>query len=110
MATTMHRLFEATPALSIEEQANLARDLIKANELYKIFNSTNYSSHERNEALEASYNLAKEVLAHLPNDGSALNLLARAEIDKGRLSRANSLLTKALELNPLDENILLNNG
>lgn len=110
MATTMHRLFEATPALSIEEQANLARDLIKANELYKIFNSTSYTSHERNEALEASYNLAKEVLAHLPNDGSALNLLARAEIDKGRLSRANTLLTKALELNPLDENTLLNNG
>ena len=106
----MSHLFEATPALSIEDQANLARDLIKANELYKISNSTGYSAIERNDALDASYRMAKEVLTHLPNDCSALNLLARAEIDKGRISRAQSLLTKALELNPLDENTLLNKG
>ncbi|GEM_PF-1800400 len=110
MATTLSRLFEATPALSLEEQANLARDLIKANELYRISNSTTHTSHERSDALNASHDLAKDVLSRLPNDCSALNLLARTEIDKGRLSHAKALLAKALELNPLDENTLLNNG
>lgn len=110
MASSTSQLFEATPALSLEEQANFARELIRANELYSISNSHQYSESEREKALEESNHIAKSVLMQLPNDCSALNLAARTEMDKGRLSHAQALLNKALELNDHDQNTLLNHG
>lgn len=110
MASSTSPLFEATPALSLEEQANYARELIRANELYSISNSLKFSADERQQALEESNIIAKNVLLQLPNDCSALNLAARTEMDKGQLSKAHALLNKALELNELDQNTQLNFG
>ncbi len=108
MASSTSRLSAATPSLSIESQANIARALIAANELYKISNSTEYSEHERHQALAESSSMVKNILKELPSDPSALNLMARIELDQSEHEHAEALLLKALEISPSDENTLLN--
>ena len=77
MSSSTSRLFEATRSLSLEEQATIARNLIAANELYKISNSLEYSHDERSQALSRSSVLAREALGLMPNNPAALNLVAR---------------------------------
>lgn len=110
MASSMSHLVSTTPSISTEEQANLARMLIQANELYGISNSNQYSQIEREQALEQSSSLAEDVLNALPNHHSALNLMARIELDNANYSRAESLLERAISLLDNDENTMLNLG
>lgn len=108
MANSTLQLFKATPSLSIEQQADLARTLISANELYKRSNNSVHSHEERKNALQEASTLAHVVLSQLPNDVSALNLVARIEMDQGKHNSAELLLRAALGIAPKDENSRLN--
>jgi len=108
MASSTSRLFEATPSLSLEQQAAVARNLITANELYKISNSLEYSNIERSDALKESSMITKEALTKMPGNAAALNLMARIELDHAEHDQAEKLLVKALKIAPADENTRLN--
>ena len=110
MASSPSHLFKATPNLSIDDQANIARALISANELYRVWNSNDYKIEERQDALSESYSLTQHVLTNIPNHSGALNLMARIEMDRCHYDEAESLIEKALKASPDDENIALNAG
>lgn len=108
MANSTSQLFKATPSLSLEQQADLARTLIAANELYKLSNNSAHSHDERQQALHDASALAHTVLNQLPSDVSALNLVARIEMDQGKHNSAELLLRAALGIAPKDENSRMN--
>lgn len=96
--------------LPLREHAELARTLIAANDLYRISNSAEYTEKERKEALDESSQLASSVLEELPQDISALNLVARICMDTRELRQAKTLLAKAHQLDEKHESTLLNLG
>jgi len=108
MASSTSPQFTATVSRSTEDQATIARHLIAANELYKISNSTEYSLAERKQALAESGNLTREVLRHSPHDASALNLMARIDLDNSDRLSAETLLLRALEIDPENNNTRMN--
>ncbi len=110
MASSTSHLYAATPDLSLHDQANAARNLLAANELYRIWNSSQYAQTERRKALGESRALTEQVLAELPKHAGALNLLARIEMDDAQFAKAEQLILEARKQNPNDENIELNYG
>ncbi len=108
MASSTSPLFKASSSPSTEDQAHIARTLIAANELYKISNSADYSLKERKQARQESESLVRETLKQVPECASALNLLARIDLDNADIDSAEALLIKALEIEPSHINTKMN--
>lgn len=108
MANSSQSRLEISQHLPLNEHAELARQLIAANDLYRISNSSEYNSDERAQAFSESEALTQKVLVELPDDISALNLAARIELDKKQLNKAKCHLEKALKLSPQHVASLLN--
>ncbi len=108
MASSQSHLYNANPDLGIEEQANIARLLLSANELYGIWNSPQSSLSEKERALEESLQLTNRVLSSIPDHSGALGLMARIEMERCHFEKAESYIRKALAKHPGDENNALN--
>lgn len=110
MATTLSQLYQATPSITLEEQANLARLLISANEHYTHSNDAQYDFNKRQQHLSEAAKLCQRVHAALPDDLSALNLMGRIHLDQQKESLAYELFQRALTLAPQHANSLINMG
>lgn len=110
MASSLSHLFEASNNSSLDDQVTMARTLLSANEMYRIWNSTDYHQEERQKALEKSCQLTLSVLNELPNHSAALSLMARIEMDRLHYDTAEELLARARKIEPDNENIALNQG
>jgi SAM-dependent methyltransferase len=108
MARSTSRLQQAHSSLSLVQRADLARQLISANELYAASNTPQYTFAERQRALHESAALANEVLQQLPSDIAALNLCGRIALDQGEANTAEVLIRQALEQEPGNVNSRLN--
>ena len=109
MASSTSHLYQAS-VISIDEHANAARELLSANELYGVWNSTRHPMQERKAALQSSRTLTQRVLETLPNHPSALSLMARIHIDECHYDEAEKCLERASARDSDDENIALNHG
>ena len=110
MASSTSRLVQASESLPVKDQAEIARNLLTANNLYNLANSAQYEQEEREDSLKLSYELTSQVLKQTPDSASALSLMARINMDLGTLDDAEALLNKAVHIAPKDENIRLNEG
>ncbi len=96
--------------LTQEQQATFARQLITANEHYRLSNSDELSLDMRQaHRLEARL-LAEEVASHLPTDANVLNLLGRISLDDDQLDDATGYLLAAIEQEPSNTTYYVNLG
>lgn len=104
-----HLSMNAVP-LTQEQQAALARQLIAANEHYRLSNSDDVGLEERGQHRLQARILVEEVLGLDPDNATALNLLGRIDLDEGRAAEAAQHLEKAIVQEPDNAGFHLNLG
>jgi 2-polyprenyl-3-methyl-5-hydroxy-6-metoxy-1,4-benzoquinol methylase len=86
--------------LAYEQQVEIARMLITANDLYQSTLDPQLSLSEKKKALSLARVLATNALNVQSDNDQALNLLGRIELDRGRTEIAAKRLDSAIAINP----------
>lgn len=110
MSTLTPKLQSVVNEFSETERSDIARLLIHANDLYKMYNSTETSSEQRKTSLDNAFKLITEVMNVAPNNAPAMNLLGRIELDRGNIKTASALFEKCLNHSPENTQYLCNKG
>lgn len=110
MSTLTPKLKPVVNEFSESERSDIARLLIHANDLYRMYNSTETSSDKRKTSLDKAFMLITEVMNVAPNNAPAMNLLGRIELDRGNLKTASALFDKCLSHSPDNTQYLCNKG
>src|SRR5690606_2970679 len=110
MSSQRAQLSKIEVQLTQEQQAAFARQLIVANEHYRLSNSDDLVLDTRlHHRLQARI-LAEEVVCQEPGNASALNLLGRIAVDEGQMSEAAELMLTAIEQAPENAGYYVNLG
>ncbi|KZZ31575.1 MULTISPECIES: M48 family metallopeptidase [unclassified Oleiphilus] len=110
MSPTTPKLQPIVNEFSDCERSDIARLLIHANDLYKMYNSTDTAVEDKKVSLDKAFKLITEVINFDPNNAPAMNLLGRIELDRGNVSAAKELFDKCLEHSPENTQYLTNLG
>ena len=109
-ATTTPKLHPIVNEFTDCERSDIARMLIHANDLYRLYNSTNTPVEDKQTSLDQAFKLITNVINSDPNNAVAMNLLGRIELDRGNISAAKALFKKCLEHSPENTQYLTNLG
>ncbi len=110
MSSTTPKLQPIVNEFSDCERSDIARMLIHANDLYRMYNSSDTALEDKHISLDKAFKLIKDVINFEPNNAPAMNLLGRIELDKGNISAAKALFDKCLEHSPENTQYLTNLG
>jgi tetratricopeptide (TPR) repeat protein len=110
MSTTTPKLQPIVNEFSDSERSDIARMLIHANDLYRMYNSTETTVEDKQTSLDTAFKLITDVINFDPNNAPAMNLLGRIELDRGNISAAKALFDKCLTHSPGNTQYLTNLG
>lgn len=110
MSPTTPKLQPIVNEFSDCERSDIARMLIHANDLYRMYNSTDTQLEDKQTSLDAAFKLITNVINFDPSNAPAMNLLGRIELDRGNTSAAKALFDKCLEHSPRNTQYLTNLG
>ena len=110
MSSQRAQLSNAAVQFTREQQAAFARQLIVANEHYRLSNSADLALDIRMQHRMEARNLAEEVAAQDPNNASVMNLLGRIALDDNNMVDATGYMLAAIEQAPENAGYYVNLG